>query len=70
MVGQSIRRLIPDELQAEEDEILAQLRAGRFIDHFETVRMTKDGRRLDVSLSISPIRNGVGRDHRGGKDRT
>ena len=43
MVGQSIRRLIPDELQAEEDEILAQLRAGRFIDHFETVRMTKDG---------------------------
>src|SRR5215467_9045614 len=55
MVGQSIRRLIPDELQAEEDEILAQLRAGRFIDHFETVRMTKDGRRLDVSLSISPI---------------
>lgn len=60
MVGQSIRRLIPDELQAEEDEILAQLRAGRFIDHFETVRMTKDGRRLDVSLSISPIRNSAG----------
>src|SRR5262249_19520508 len=43
MVGQSIRRLIPEELQAEEDETLAQLRAGRFIDHFETVRMTKDG---------------------------
>jgi PAS domain S-box-containing protein len=60
MVGQSIRRLIPDELQAEEDEILAQLRAGRFIDHFETVRMAKDGRRLDVSLSISPIRNSAG----------
>ena len=60
MVGQSIRRLIPDELQAEEDEILAQLRAGRFIDHFETVRLTKDGRRLDVSLSISPIRNSAG----------
>ena len=60
MVGQSIRRLIPDELQTEEDEILAQLRAGRFIDHFETVRMTKDGRRLNVSLSISPIRNGAG----------
>jgi PAS domain S-box-containing protein len=60
MVGQSIRRLIPGELQAEEDEILAQLRAGRFIDHFETVRMTKDGRRLNVSLSISPIRNAAG----------
>jgi PAS domain S-box-containing protein len=60
MVGQSIRRLIPDELQAEEDEILAQLRAGQLIDHFETVRMTKDGRRLDISLSISPIRNSAG----------
>lgn len=60
MVGQSIRRLIPDELQAEEDEILARLRAGEFIDHFETVRMTKGGRRLDVSLSISPIRNSAG----------
>jgi PAS domain S-box-containing protein len=60
MIGQNIRRLIPPELQAEEDEILAKLRAGLFIDHFETVRMTKDGRRLNVSLSISPIRNAEG----------
>jgi PAS domain-containing protein len=60
MVGQNIRRLIPAELQSEEDEILARLRAGRFIDHLETVRMTKDGRRLHVSLSISPIRNSAG----------
>ncbi len=60
MIGQNVRRLIPEELQNEEDEILAQLRAGRFIDHFETVRLTKDGRRLDVSLSISPIRNSAG----------
>jgi PAS domain S-box-containing protein len=60
MIGQNIRRLIPAELQAEEDHILAQLRAGRFIDHFETVRITKDGRRLHVSLSISPIRNSAG----------
>jgi PAS domain S-box-containing protein len=60
MIGQNIRRLIPAELQAEEDEILAKLRAGLFIDHFETVRMTKDGRRLNVSLSISPIRNAEG----------
>jgi PAS domain S-box-containing protein len=53
--------LIPDELQADEDRILAQLRAGRYIDHFETVRITKDGRRLDVSLSISPIKNSEGK---------
>ena len=60
MVGQNIRRLIPAELQTEEDEILARLRAGQYIDHFETVRMTKSGSRLDVSLSISPIRNSEG----------
>ncbi len=61
MVGQNIRRLIPAELQTEEDEILARLRAGQYIDHFETVRMTKSGSRLDVSLSISPIRNSAGK---------
>ncbi len=60
MVGENIRRLIPAELQAEEDEIVALLQAGQFIDHFETVRMTKDGRRLNVSLSISPIKNSHG----------
>lgn len=60
MVGENIRRLIPAELQPEEDEILSKLRAGQFIDHFETVRMTKSGARLEVSLSISPIRNAEG----------
>ena len=60
MVGQNIRRLIPPELQTEEDEILTKLRAGQFIDHFETVRMTKSGSRLEVSLSISPIMNSEG----------
>ena len=56
-VGRNIRILIPDELQSEEDEILKQLRADRLIEHYETVRLTKDGRRLDVSLSISPVKN-------------
>jgi PAS domain S-box-containing protein len=52
--------LIPPELQAEEDEIVAQLRSGGYIEHYETIRLTRDGRRLDVSLSISPIKNEAG----------
>jgi PAS domain S-box-containing protein len=60
MVGQSILRLIPPELQHEEDEILARLRRGERIDHFDTVRLTKDGRRIDISLTVSPVRDGSG----------
>ena len=61
IVGANIRMLIPDERQAEEDEILARLRRGEYIEHYETVRLTKDGRRIEVSLSISPIRDTSGR---------
>jgi PAS domain S-box-containing protein len=61
IVGLNVRLLIPDELQAEEDEILERLRAGEYIEHYETVRLTKDGRRVDVSLSISPIKDREGR---------
>src|SRR6476659_4806341 len=61
MVGRNIRLLIPDERQAEEDEILARLRKGDYIEHYETIRLTKDGRPLEVSLSISPIRDASGR---------
>jgi PAS domain S-box-containing protein len=60
MIGQSILRLIPPELISEEDDILGRLRAGERIDHYETVRVTKDGRRLDVSLTISPIHDAFG----------
>jgi PAS domain S-box-containing protein len=60
VIGKSIRLLIPAELQAEEDDILTRLRAGLYIEHYETVRVTKDGRRLDVSLSISPIKDEAG----------
>lgn len=56
-IGQSIRMLIPRELQDEEDMILARLRRGEKVDHFVTVRQRKDGKRLDVSISVSPIRN-------------
>jgi PAS domain S-box-containing protein len=59
-IGQSIRMLIPKHLQDEEDMILARLRRGERIDHFVTVRQRKDGRLIDVSLSVSPIRNAAG----------
>jgi PAS domain S-box-containing protein len=60
MIGKSILTLIPEELHEDEPVILAKIRAGQRIDHFETVRMTKDGKRLDVSLSISPVRDETG----------
>jgi PAS domain S-box-containing protein len=60
MVGTSIMRLIPPELQSEEEEILACIRRGERYDHFETVRLRKDGRRLHVSLTISPIKDANG----------
>jgi PAS domain S-box-containing protein len=61
MVGQSILRLIPPELQHEEDEILCKLRAGQRIDHFETTRVRKNGKRLSVSVTISPVKDDTGK---------
>jgi PAS domain S-box-containing protein len=60
-VGRSIRLIIPDDRQDEEDYILTQVRRGEKIVHFETVRQTKDGRNLDISLTVSPIRDSAGR---------
>ena len=60
LVGRPVRMLIPPERQSEEDDILARVRNGDRIDHFETVRMAKDGRRLDISLTISPVRDESG----------
>src|ERR1700678_3109668 len=60
MIGTSIMRLIPSDRQGEEEEILAHLRRGGRFDHFETVRVTKDGRKIDVSLTISPIKDASG----------
>jgi PAS domain S-box-containing protein len=60
-VGQPITLIIPSEKHQEEEGILARLRAGERIDHFETVRRTKDGRLLQISLVISPIRDGSGK---------
>ncbi len=56
MIGQSITLLVPPERPDEEPAILARLRRGERVDHFETVRIRKDGRRINVSVTISPIK--------------
>ncbi len=61
IVGQSIRRLIPSDRQQEEDDIIARLQRGEMIKSFETVRLTRDGRSIDVSVTISPLRDGTGK---------
>ena len=60
-VGQPITIIIPPELHDEEQEILRRLRAGERIEHHHTRRITRDGRYLDVSLTISPVRDAEGR---------
>ena len=60
-VGRPITLIIPPERQDEEQAILERLRRGERVEHFETVRVAKDGRRLDISLTISPVRDGEGR---------
>ena len=61
MIGHPIQRIIPANRPAEEDEILARLRNGQSIEHYDTERVTKDGRHVPVSVTISPIK-----DHAGG----
>jgi PAS domain S-box-containing protein len=60
VVGRPITIIIPAELQQEEQEILDRIRKGERIDHFETVRLRKDGSRVNVSLTISPVRDNHG----------
>ena len=57
MIGKPITTIIPAELHSEELEVLAKLRRGERVENFETVRVTKDGRRIDVSLTVSPVRD-------------
>jgi PAS domain S-box-containing protein len=61
MIGQSIRRVIPGDRQREEDMILASLARGERIENYETVRIAKDGRAINVSVTVSPVRNEEGR---------
>jgi PAS domain S-box-containing protein len=60
MIGQSILKLIPDDLRAEEKRIIESIRVGRRVEHFDTVRLTKDGTLIEVSLTVSPIRDDRG----------
>jgi PAS domain S-box-containing protein len=61
MVGTSIMRLIPADRHDEENQILETIRRGESMKHFETLRQTKDGRLIDVSVTASPIRDATGK---------
>lgn len=60
-IGQPITIIIPPELHQDEKEILRRLRAGERIEHYETCRVSKDGKRIDVSITLSPIRDAESR---------
>jgi PAS domain S-box-containing protein len=60
-IGQSVTMLIPEDRQEEEVQILARLQHGEPVDHFETLRRRKDGKLLNISLTISPVRDRQGR---------
>jgi PAS domain S-box-containing protein len=59
-IGRSIRMIIPPDLQGEEDVVIAQIRAGEAVDHYETRRRHKDGTEVMISLSVSPIFDDAG----------
>jgi PAS domain S-box-containing protein len=60
-VGKHITLIIPEDRHAEEEQVLAKIRRGERVEHFETVRITKDLRLLNISLTVSPVRDAAGR---------
>jgi PAS domain S-box-containing protein len=56
IIGRPVRLIIPPDRQSEEDRVLATIRAGNAVEHFETVRQRKDGTAIEISLSVSPVR--------------
>lgn len=60
MIGRPISLIIPPDRQGEEDQVLRSVRAGKSIEHFETIRRRKDGTLIEISLSVSPIRTSAG----------
>jgi PAS domain S-box-containing protein len=61
MIGQSIMRLIPRDRQQEEMQIINQVKRGETVEHFDTVRVAKDGHPIDIAVTVSPIRDKTGR---------
>jgi PAS domain S-box-containing protein len=61
MIGTSITRLIPADRQDEANQILGKIRSGKSVEHFETLRQTKDGRLIDVSVTASAIKDATGK---------
>ncbi|MBP2161335.1 MULTISPECIES: PAS domain S-box protein [Asticcacaulis] len=61
IIGKPIHTLIPPELQSEEDTIIGKIRAGERVDHFTTERLCKSGQRINVSITVSPVRDASGR---------
>ncbi len=61
VIGRSVTILIPADHQNEEPQILDRIRRGENVDHYETVRQRKDGTRINISLTVSPVRNRDGR---------
>ena len=61
IIGQPVTTIIPPELHDDEPKILGKIRAGERIEHFQTVRLHKNGRLIDVSLTVSPIRDDQGK---------
>jgi PAS domain S-box-containing protein len=59
-IGHHITLIIPPDRWSEEDEVLARIRRGESVEHFDTVRMRKDGTLLNISLTVSPVRNQAG----------
>jgi PAS domain S-box-containing protein len=61
MIGSSILKLIPEHLHSDEKTIIASIRAGKSVEHFETVRLTKSGQLIDVSVTVSPVKDEQGK---------
>jgi len=60
-LGRRITLIIPEDQLAEEDQVIARVRRGERVEPFDTIRRTKDGRLIDMSIAVSPVRDSTGR---------